>query len=145
MAVLPPLCIVAGLGWQAVRQRIRPGRTAVFVLLGVGLVFSLRYCIRPAFVTPAEDCAVLEAARQVQRLTGPDEPVVTMHGTTIDLLYYCNRRGWAIAPDGPQLAAVLEDCRRQGARYLVVVGAGPALRSAVAEGEGFRIHRLPPE
>jgi len=143
LAVLPPLCIMAGLGWQVIGERVRPGRTAVAGLLLAALLFSFRYAARPAFVTPPEDRGVLEAARLVQQLTAEDEPVVTMHGTTIDLLYYCRRPGWAVAPDATELEAVLEDCRRQGARYVVVVGEGPILPSLLACGENFRIHRLP--
>jgi hypothetical protein len=145
MAVLPPLCIMAGLGWRVIQQRLRPGPKPVALLVAVALLLSFRYAIRPAFITPEEDRGVLDAARLVQRLTAEDEPVVTMHGTTIDLLYYCRRPGWAVAPDTPQLEAVLEDCRRQGARYVAVVGKGPLLQSLVACGEDFRIHRLPAE
>ncbi len=149
MVVLPPLCVVVGLGWRVVQERIRPGRAAVAVLLLVGLVFSARYAGRAAFVTPHEDRAVVAAGRAVQRLAGAEEPVVTMHGTAIDLVYYCNRPGWALAPDSPRLEAAIEDCRRQGARYLVV--AGPAAESPppavaglprVAEGEGYVIHAI---
>jgi len=142
MAVLPPLCIVAGLGWQVIRQRLRPGRAAVAVVVLAAAVLSLRYAFRPAFVTPPEDRSVIEAARAVRELTDKDEPVVTIHGTTIDLLYYCDRPGWAIAPDTEELDAVLEGCRRRGARYVVVVGEGPLLESVVACGPDFRIHRL---
>lgn len=149
MAVLPPLCIMAGLGWQVIRERVRPGPTnlrsvpAVAGLLLVALLLSFRYAVRPAFATPQEDRGVLEAARLVRQLTAEDELVVTMHGTAIDLLYYCRRPGWAVAPDAPELEAVLADCRRQGARYVVVVGEGPMLESLVAWGGDFRIHRLP--
>ena len=64
-------------------------------LLVVCLVFSMRYAARPAFATPAEDRGVLAAAAAVQELTAEGEPVATLHGAGIDLLYYCNRRGWA--------------------------------------------------
>jgi hypothetical protein len=143
MAVLPPLCIMAGLGWQVILGRLRPGKTTVTVLALAAVVLSLRYAVRPALVTPEEDRGVLDAARLGQQLTAADEPIVTMHGTTIDLLYYCRRPGWAVAPDTPRWEEVLADCRRQGARYLVVVGRGPVLQSVVACGENFRIHRLP--
>ena len=148
MAVLPPLCIMVGLGWDVVRRRIRPGPTATTVLLLAAVVLSLRYAARPAFVTPAEDRAVVAAARATRRLIPEDEPVATMHGTSLDLLYYCNRPGWALSPDAPDLAQVLRDCGRQGARCLVVVGQGPslpesALSQPVASGEGYRIYRLP--
>jgi len=145
MAVLPPLCIMAGLGWQVIRERVRPGRAAVAVLLAVALLLSFRYAVRPAFVTPEEDRGVLTAAREVQRLSAEDEPVVTMHGTGIDLLYYCRRPGWVLKSDDPQWEAVLEACHRRGARYVVVVGEGPILQSLVSSGDNFRIHRLSAE
>lgn len=144
LAVLPPLCIVAGLGWQVISERVRPGKVAATTLLLVALLFSLRYAARPAFVTPDEDRGVLDAGREVQRLTAPDERVVTMHGTAIDLLYHCRRPGWAVAPETAELEAVLESCRHRGARYVVVVGEGPILGSLVACGDNFRIHRLHP-
>lgn len=142
MAVLPPLCVMAGLGWQVICQRVRPGRTAVTLVVLVTLVFSFRYAFRPAFVTPDEDRGVIAAARALRQRTLPDEPVVTIHGTTIDLLYYCDRPGWAIDPREPRLERMLEDCRRRGARYVVVVGEAPILQGLVLHGDNYRIHRL---
>jgi len=144
MAVLPPLCILVGLGWRTVWDRLRPGRMAVGVILSVGLLLSLRYAVKPAFVTPAEDRAVPAAARAVQLYAAEDEPVVTVHGTSLDLLYYCDRPGWAISPDATDLARRLADSRRQGARYAVAVGVQPAeLGETVVEGEGYGVYRLP--
>ena len=147
MAVLPPLCVVAGLGWQVVWERLRPGRIAVVGLLLVALVLSMRYAAKPAFVTPEEDRAVVAAGQAVRELTAEEEPIVTMHGTAIDLLYYADRPGWAIDPDTPDLAAALEQCRRQGARYLVVAGCEDASGEVetfdgyepVGSGDGYRI------
>jgi len=143
-ATLPPLCILIGLGWQVARERLRPGRIAVAVLLLVSVVLSMRYAARPAFVTPAEDRGVTVAAAAVRQLTAADEPVVTMHGTTIDLLYYCDRPGWALDPKDPNLATTLEQCRRQGARYIVVVGEAPRhveLGRVVVRGRRFCVFR----
>jgi hypothetical protein len=153
VAVLPPLCVVAGLGWKRVAERLRPGRTAAIGLMLVAIVLSLRYAARPAFVTPEEDRGVVAAGRAVQELTAPDEPVATMHGTTIDLVYYCNRPGWAIEAGAPELASALADCRRQGARYLVVAGteagggraAVPPAHVPVVQGGGFSVYRLEPD
>ena len=152
MAVLPPLCVIAGLGWRVVHQRIRPTTSATVFLVLVGLVFSARYAGRAAFVTPREDRAVVAAGRAVQELAEADEPVITMHGTAIDLIYYCNRAGWAVAPDTPNLNTVLEDYHRQGARYLVVTGPEadtppPALVRwpVAARGPGYLIHALESE
>jgi hypothetical protein len=119
-------------------------------LLLLGMAFSLRYAVHPAFLTPEEDRAVVAAGRAVQRLTAPEEPVVTSHGTGIDLLYYCNRPGWFVAPDEPDLPRVLRDCQRQGARYLVVCGPGEARLASLldgaaaleAQGDGYWIYRL---
>jgi len=143
MAVLPPLCILVGLGWQVVGQRIRPGRWGTAVLLATAVVFSFRHAWKPAFVTPEEDRGVVAAARALRARTDEDEPVVTIHGTAPDLLYHCDRRGWAIAPDAAALDSLLRDCRRRGARYVVVVGKGPPLPEPIDVGKDFRIHRLP--
>jgi len=156
VVVLPPLCILAGLGWGVVQRGLRPSAAATAILLLVAVVLSLRYAVRPAFVTPAEDRAVVAAAAAVRALTEPEEPVVAMHGSTIDLLYYCHRPGWAVAPQTPELRSVLADCHRQGARYAVVAGSADAAGEAtvpaalerhpvVARGDGFRVFSLAPQ
>jgi 4-amino-4-deoxy-L-arabinose transferase-like glycosyltransferase len=153
VAVLPPLCILAGLGWQVVCERLRPGRLAIAALLLLWLAFAVRYAARPAFVTPPEDRAVVAAAQAVQTLTAVDEPIVTVHGDAIDLLYYGDRPGWAVSPDAPDLVSLLRDYLGQGARYLVVAGPatgtlGSQIRDVlaterpVARGEGFAVYRL---
>jgi len=151
VATLPPLCIVAGLGWRQLQQKLRLSRWAVLMFVGVGLLFSLRYSVRAAFITPEEDWGVVAAGSAVQKLAAEEEPVVTMHGTGIALLYYCNRPGWTVPATTPNLQQVLEDCRRQGARYLVVAGPDAASPPAavtrhplVAAGERYRIYRLLP-
>jgi len=145
MAVLPPLCIIVGLGWGVIYRHLQPGRKAVLGLLLVAFVFSMRYAVRPAFVTPDEDRGVVAAGLAVQELTEKEEPVVTMHGTTIDLLYYCRRPGWAIAPDTKDLRRTLVALQRQNARYLVVVGhplPGAAGRPIVLA-EDYCVYLLP--
>jgi hypothetical protein len=142
--------LLVGLGGQVVCQRLRLSRRAISVLLLVALLFSLRHALGPVLGSAAEDRAVVAAGRAIQARTTAEEPVVTMHGTTIDLLYYCRRPGWPVALDTPDLAAVLENHRRQGARYLVV--AGPELRQfragrfapgdPVERGVGFAIYAL---
>jgi hypothetical protein len=153
VALLPPFCILAGLGWQVVCERLRLDRRAVVGLLVVWLVFSLRFSLRPAFFTPEEDRAVVAAGMAAQKLTVPGEPAVTMHGDGIDLLYYCDRPGWAISPDAPNLVDALQAYRGQGARYLVVVSPATAAIAArcqdaldslqpAAEGPGYAVYRL---
>ena len=152
LSVLPPLAVIAGLGWQLIYRRVRTPRLAAVGLLLVGLLFSFRHSLRPAFVTPDEDRAVVAAGRAVRELTTPKEPVVTMHGTTIDLLYYSRRAGWAVAPDTLELKRVLANYRRQGARYLVIAGPDSAAPPAavqqtctpLVEGDGFGVYRLMP-
>jgi 4-amino-4-deoxy-L-arabinose transferase-like glycosyltransferase len=149
-ALLPPLCVMIGLGWQVVWERIKPGWLAGVGLLAVCLVLSLRYAYKPAFVTPEEDRGVVSAGRAIQRLTDPVEPVATMHGTTIDLIYYSDRPGWNIEPDTPDLQAALRHCAAQGARYLAVAGPeaqgtapAPVERlSTVERGDGYRVLSL---
>lgn len=153
VATLPPVCVLAGLGWQVAVPRLRLRRTAVAGLLMVWLVFALRFAVRPAFLTPAQDQSVVAAGRAVQQLTRPDEPIVTMHGDAIDLLYYACRPGWAIAPGTGELAGLLERCARQGARYMAIVDAEAetvaarcagmlASQAPAAAGDGYRIYRL---
>ncbi|NQU22339.1 MAG: glycosyltransferase family 39 protein [Candidatus Nealsonbacteria bacterium] len=142
LVVLPPLAVMVGLGWDVLRERVRPGRLTVVVVVAVALLFAARYSVKPAFVTPPEDRAVVAAARAVRQLTAEDEPVVTIHGTAPDLLYYCDRPGWALDATTPKLADALESCRRQGARYVVVVGDVSIRAELVTKGDGFRVYRL---
>jgi len=125
MILLPPLCVLVGLGWDAIASRFAPSRVAMICLALLALAWSLRYCARPAFVTPSEDRPVVAAGQALQRLAGATERVVTMHGTGIDLLYYCDRPGWALDPTAANLPAQLADCRSSGARWLVLVGDVP--------------------
>jgi len=131
-AILPVFCMLVGLGWQTVYERIRPSRLAIAALLAVGLLFSMRYAARPAFTTPAEDRDVLAAAAAVQELTHEGEPVATLHGAGIDLLYYCNRTGWAFSVNDRRLADKLQAARKAGARWLAVADLKSAAESPSA-------------
>lgn len=156
LVVLPPLCVLVGLGWQVIASRVQPGRFATAALLLAGVAFSLRYAARPAFVTPAEDRSVVAAAQAAGQLAAADEPIVTMHGSTIDLLYYCHRRGWAIPPGADGLATRIKECRRQGASLLVIAGSRKSIRhqdvalrrllrqQPIRSGNGYAVYRLPP-
>jgi hypothetical protein len=123
LAVLPPLCILVGLGWQIIAQRLQLSRLAITAVLLVALVFTARFALHPLLTIPEEDWAVVAAGRAVQHCTAVEEPVVTMHGTTIDLLYYCRRPGWAVSPDEPGAETILANCAACGARHLVIAGA----------------------
>lgn len=158
LTLLPPLCLLVGLGWEKLSARWGPSRFVPAALFLAVLLISLRYSIRPAFITPAEDRAVVAAGRAVQQLAGPNEPVVTMHGSAIDLLYYCDRAGWAVSPKQNQqsLAEKLAGLQRCGARLLVVAGSQQFSQQAetqrqlqalplVAEGDDFWIYRITPQ
>lgn len=147
LAVLPPLCLLVGLGWQTLRERY-PSRRLAIALALAGCLFSVRYFVRPAFVTPAEDRSVLAAAEAVQRYARHDERIATMHGSTLDLLYYSQRKGWFVAPSDDRLDAQLQHCRASGARLLVVAEtsaadhAGLSHLPCIERGEGYAIYAL---
>jgi 4-amino-4-deoxy-L-arabinose transferase-like glycosyltransferase len=155
LVVLPPLCVLVGLGWQSVHARFALSKRASLLVLAVGLVLSLRYAAVPAFITPEEDRSVLPAADAVRRHSAADERVVAIHGSSFDLLYYCDRAGWAPPIDDPGLVEKLHACQAQGARLLAIAHVAalsdhPAASAFVshlpllAEGEGFRLYRLGP-
>lgn len=151
MAVLPVLCVLIGLGVQVLVQQGVLTRRATIGLLLIAVLLSLRYAAGPLWSIPPEDRAVVAAGRAMDRLARAEEPVVTMHGTTLDLLYYCRRPGWAIDPHAADLQDQLAACRRHGARYLVIAGLEPAPAAPpgvtggeLARGDGFAIFALPP-
>lgn len=159
LPILPPLAVLVGLGWKTVAEGLRSANTTVSsraavpaVLLTAALLFSLRYAAKPAFVTPEEDRSVLAAAAACREVVPEGEPVATLHGTTIDLLYYCNRQGWVLPPAAEKLPAAAEAAIRHGARYLVVAhlkGLPPASRRWLSQlplardGADFAIFELP--
>jgi len=145
LVILPPLCILAGLGWDMFFKSLRPSRMAILGLVALAVFFSLRYAIKPAFVSPDEDRMVLETAEAVQRLTALEEPVVTMHGSAVNLLYYCNRPGWVVESEDPVLDDLLQRCHQQGARLLVVTGKdaqNPRWGAPIAKGGDYCVFLL---
>jgi hypothetical protein len=154
LVLLPPSALAAGAGWQELQRRGLVGRKAAVAAIALSLAVSARLSIAPAFITPEEDRAVTTAAAAFREIAGPDEPVATLHGATIDLLYYCERRGWALNADDPQLEQRLEDARRRGAKHLVVAAVADAQRrspwfatrsrtwTTVCEGEDWRVYRI---
>jgi len=152
LVLLPPLCMIAALGWEVVWRRFASRRLLVAAAC-LGVVCSLRFAIRPAFVTPSEDAMVVTAAARIRALTHPDAWIVTMHGSSIDLLYYADRKGLAIRRDEPSLDAKLTRLGDEGAALLAVAESDferlPELtRSALARqrriesGPGYRLYRL---
>ena len=152
LVLVPALAVLAGIGWEWLTKRLPAPRLlgAVCLLIGVGC--SLRLSVGPAFSTPPEDRAVTIAAAAAREMLGPTEPVATLHGAGCDLLYYCDRPGWALSTNDRCLPQKLDLCRQQGARLLVVAdlpsaARGPAADSLAAlpivcEGDDYRIYRL---
>jgi 4-amino-4-deoxy-L-arabinose transferase-like glycosyltransferase len=153
LVLLPPLALAAGLGWQRLVERFAPARPTQFALAAIGLLIAARYTVGPAYRIPVEDRDVTAAGLQVQHLTTADEPVVTLHGSTLDLLYYCDRTGWALDVDDPALLQGIESSRQHGARRLVIVGEATAARNTAltawrrgrtpeASGSDWAVYRL---
>lgn len=129
LVLLPPAALAVGLGWQHLVDRLSLGPQATAVVVAVGLLISARYAIGPGYRVPAEDRGVTTAAAACRELTAVDEPIATLHGSTIDLLYYCDRPGWALSVNDPQLTERLATLQQQGAEYLVVADLGSADRN----------------
>lgn len=135
LVALPPLCVLVGLGWRIAWRRLALAHGAVAVVVLLALLFSLRYAARPAFAIPYEDRGVVAAGRAVDRHAAAGDRLVSMHGSTIDLLYYSGRIGWAVAPDSPDLPRQLAEARRHGARWLVVANLASVAPSSAAQRE----------
>ena len=137
MAILPFFCVQSGIGIAKVtRLLIRARRDSLrllCVMIIVWFAFSVRYSLTPAFTTPLEDQSVLTAGNSVIRNTHKNDKIVTVHGSGIGLLYYCNRRGWALDLDAvvpaienhlseiqEPFTAILKTYIQQGASHLVV-------------------------
>ena len=155
LVILPPLALLAGLGWRQLHTAIEPSRRTVAAIVAIGFVLSMRHAFFPAFITPAEDRAVLPAAAALRSMAPPQEPIVAVHGSNFDLLYYCDHPGWAVPVDDSKFAERVADATRQGAHWLVIANlasldAQPAAKACLAqmpietEGEDYRVYRLKP-
>ena len=170
MSILPFFCTQSGIGIAKVtRLLIKDRRDYVrllCVLIIVWFAFSIRYSLTPAFTTPLEDQSVLRAGNSVIRNTNKNDRIVTVHGSGIDLLYYCNRPGWALdldtaVPDienhlsEPQepFTAILKTYIQQGASHLIVADLSaldkkPDFRKVMEElelvekGDDFALYKL---
>ena len=166
LVLVPAAAVLAGLGCErlsslvertAFRWNAGNGMNSVLRVLAaccllVGVACSLRLAVGPAFITPPEDRAVLAAAAAAREVSAADEPVATLHGAGCDLLYYCDRPGWALSVNDRRFPQTLDRCRQQGARWLVVADlasleskpSGIVLSTlpVVCEGEDYRVYRL---
>ncbi|MGH7134716.1 MAG: hypothetical protein ACREHD_03190, partial [Pirellulales bacterium] len=153
LILVPALSVMAGLGWNLLSTRLQAPRLGAVACLIAGIGCSLWLVAGPAWTTPPEDLAVTSAAEAVREISRADEPVATLHGAAPDLLYYCNRPGWALSVNDRHFAESLDECRQSGARLLVVADL-ESLRgkpaSEVVErlpiecaGRDYCIYRLP--
>jgi 4-amino-4-deoxy-L-arabinose transferase-like glycosyltransferase len=152
LVVVPALAVLAGLGWEWLVPQLPMPRCCAAICLLIGVACSLRLAVGPAFTTPFEDRAVTEAAVAMRDLSSPNESVVTLHGAGCDLLYYCDRPGWALSTNDPRLSKRIDDCCRAGARWLVVADLPSVERSQAAAlfaalpvvryGDDYRIYDL---
>ncbi len=121
--LLPAWCLACGLGWQAAASWLRQrARWQLAVLGGLWLASTLRLAWPAAWTTPEEDRPVLQVAAAVRQFTLPEEPVVTLHGGSAVLLYYCDRPGWAWTDDARRLPRRLQLAQEHGARVAAWVG-----------------------
>jgi 4-amino-4-deoxy-L-arabinose transferase-like glycosyltransferase len=150
---LPAWAGVIGLGWRSLSETWATRRWLAPVMVLATLAFSARYSLRPAFFTPAEDRSVIAAAHALKALTAPDDRVLTAHGDTLDLLYYCDRRGWTLPLNSDDFSSRLTQRAHEGARWFVVADTSPlqlpenateTLRSfpIAAHGDGYRVYDL---
>jgi len=153
LAILPAGCVLVGLGWQAIYERIQPGRLGLAMLFLATVAISLRYAARPAFMTPEEDRGALPAAAALRTFADDEEPVAVLHGASTDILYYSDHPGWAFSVNDRGLVDKLADARRHGARWLAVADlqsadGSPFARAALAPlrlagaGPDYRIYEL---
>jgi hypothetical protein len=153
LILVPALSVLTGLGWNLLSSRLQARRLVAVSCLIAGLGCSLWLVAGPAWTTPREDRAVTAAAEAVREITPPGEPLATLHGAAPDLLYYCDRPGWALSVNDPHFAETLDQCRQSGARFLVVADmaslCGKPASDAVERlpieraGDDYRIYRLP--
>ncbi|HVX11449.1 MAG TPA: glycosyltransferase family 39 protein [Pirellulales bacterium] len=152
VVLVPALAVLAGLGWESLHAYPRARRLCGSLGLLGGLGCSLWTVLGPGASMRPEDRGVIAAATALDRLAAPDEPVATLHGSGSDLLYYCDRPGWALSANDRRLEETLEACRRQGARWLVVADLTSLERkpaadavdtlSLVCSGDDYRIYRI---
>lgn len=127
LVLLPALALAAGLGWQRLLERPNfaagsGARKIAYGLAAISFLVALRYAIGPAYRTHPEDRGVIAAAEAVRKRSQPEERVATIHGSTIDLLYYCDRPGWALDIADAKLERKLYDSQERGAKLLAVSG-----------------------
>jgi hypothetical protein len=134
VVVLPAAALATGAAWRQIVARFQPSARIQAVIGIVFLACAARYAVGPAFKTPPGDRSVETAADAARRQSPADQPLATLHGSSVDLLYYCDRRGWALDASDPRFAERLEVAVAGGAQYLVVADLATAYdRSATID------------
>ncbi len=140
LLILPPCCILAGLGWEQLRRRGLGGRWLAGVTASLCLLGGLRYAAGPAWVTPDTDRNVPRAGAALAGCASNEERIVTLHDASPALLYYCRRPGWVVNPAAANWHEKLSAAIEQGARYVVVAGPGMAHEDGLTSGDfGLRM------
>ncbi|MGC3967113.1 MAG: glycosyltransferase family 39 protein [Pirellulales bacterium] len=154
IVLLPALALVVAAGWQVAADQLPHNTRLRAALVVVAFLFAIRYAVGPAFRTPSGDRAVETAAAAAQRNVAINEPLATLHGSAVDLLYYCDRRGWALNADDAEFAARLNEAILGGARKLLVADLPTAHRRTttsdvlkrlplLASGDDWQLLELP--
>ncbi len=120
--LLVPLgAALTGLGWNLLCDRLKHPRRWAWGLVVSGALVAAAETVRPAFFTPPEDRAVVAAGLALRQLARPLDTVIAVHGSAPELLYYCDRPGWALDPDHPDFTDHWRQAVARGARWLVWV------------------------
>jgi hypothetical protein len=154
VVLLPAAAIATAAAWQGLQTRFRFTAMTQAAWAVTAIMFAARYAIGPAFFTPVGDRSVEVAAAAARESSTAEEPVATLHGSGVDLLYYCDRRGWALNADSPKFAESLQEAVDGGAKLLVVADLKTAYRTPttqavlralpfVDEGDDWQLLALP--
>lgn len=155
LVVLPPAALAAGVGWRRLRDQLPLVHRLEPAAALVTLAIVARLSIGPAFNTPDEDRSVPDVAAAARQASSADDKIATLHGSTIDVLYYCDRTGWAFDVDDPNFAERLIVAQAGGAKVLAVADVDRALSKphinatlnalpVLASGDDWTLYRLAP-
>ncbi len=139
IGTLPAAAALIALGYEMIKPQLSKTIRLLFWLVFLGL--SMRYYVPVAFSGGADKELIPRIGRTVQQIAGPQDYIIASHGSSPDLLYYCNRLGWgfdlnmrreayaqsailrqqkAYQEGYGDLVVWLEKLRSDGGRYFVV-------------------------
>lgn len=128
LPLAPFLAFFVGLGaetfWETVSQTTTRMKTFALVFITVllaGQSMAYRHLYQGVYFIPEKTMEILEAGRQTRTRTPENALVVASYGSSTALLYYCDRKGWALhsGSDGRLLIEELEARKKEGASYFV--------------------------